>query len=55
MAILELWAIIYTFRSDDENIKFEIFHAVSDNRFKWMDITNTCERVGYAPVDVAPR
>lgn len=38
---------------DVENLQFAILHAVSDNRFKRMDITSTRELVGYAPQDDA--
>ena len=34
-----------------EHLQFAIVQAVSDNRFKRMDITSTRELVGYAPVD----
>jgi nucleoside-diphosphate-sugar epimerase len=33
------------------DLKFGIFQAVSDNRFKRMDITSAREKVGYAPQD----
>ena len=36
-----------------ENVQFAILHAVSDNRFKRMDITSTRELVGYQPQDDA--
>ena len=36
-----------------ENLPFAIVHAVSDNRYKRMDITQTRELVGYAPQDDA--
>ncbi|MEM7536528.1 MAG: NAD(P)-dependent oxidoreductase [Chloroflexota bacterium] len=35
------------------DIQFAILHAVSDNRFKRMDITSTKEIVGYQPQDDA--
>lgn len=38
---------------DAEDLKFAIFHALSDNRFKRLDITEARERVGYAPEDDA--
>ena len=38
---------------ETENVQFAIVQAVSDNRFKRMDITNARETVGYAPVDDA--
>jgi hypothetical protein len=40
---------------DVENLKFAIFHGLSDNRFKRMDITNARELVCYAPQDDATR
>lgn len=36
---------------DDEAIRFAIFHGLSDNRFKRLDITNARELLGYAPED----
>ncbi|HXF61395.1 MAG TPA: NAD(P)-dependent oxidoreductase, partial [Caldilineaceae bacterium] len=36
-----------------ENVQFAILQAVSDNRFKRMDITSTRELVGYQPQDDA--
>ncbi|RYG35788.1 NAD(P)-dependent oxidoreductase [bacterium] len=36
---------------DDERLKFAIFHGLSDNAFKRLDISNAKELVGYAPVD----
>ncbi len=36
---------------DDEKLKFAIFHGLSDNRFKRLDISNARELVGYAPED----
>lgn len=36
---------------DDETIRFAIFHGLSDNRFKRLDISDARERIGYAPVD----
>lgn len=38
---------------DAEGLKFAIFHALSDNRFNRLDITEARERVGYAPEDDA--
>jgi nucleoside-diphosphate-sugar epimerase len=35
------------------NVQFAIAHAVSDNRFKWMDISSTRQLLGYAPQDDA--
>jgi hypothetical protein len=40
---------------DDETIQFAIFHGLSDNRFKKLDITNARELLGYAPLDDATR
>jgi len=36
-----------------ENIRFAIFHGLSDNRFKRLDISDARERLGYSPVDDA--
>ena len=36
---------------DDENLKFAIFHALSDNRFKRLDISDARALVGYRPED----
>jgi len=36
---------------DDEQLRFAIFHGVSDNRFKRLDISDARELVGYAPAD----
>jgi NAD(P)-dependent dehydrogenase (short-subunit alcohol dehydrogenase family) len=38
---------------DVEDLKFAIFHGLSDNRFKRLDITDARQLVGYAPVDDA--
>jgi|GEM_PF-5645495 len=35
------------------DLQFAILHAVSDNRFKCLDITSTREKVGYQPQDDA--
>lgn len=40
---------------DAEEIKFAIFHGLSDNRFKRLDISDARELVGYAPEDDASR
>jgi len=40
---------------DVENLKFAIFHGLSDNRFKRLDISDARELVGYAPEDDAAR
>lgn len=34
-----------------EDLRFEIFHGLSDNRFKRLDISHTREVVGYEPSD----
>jgi hypothetical protein len=36
---------------DDETLKFAVFHGLSDNRFKRLDITDARELVGYTPQD----
>src|SRR6476620_96833 len=36
---------------DVEQLKFAIFHGLSDNRFKRLDISDARELVGYAPQD----
>jgi nucleoside-diphosphate-sugar epimerase len=36
---------------DNETLKFAIFHGLSDNRFKRLDISDARELVGYAPHD----
>ena len=36
---------------DTENLRFAIFHGLSENRFKRLDITDARELVGYAPQD----
>ncbi len=36
---------------DAEGLKFALFHGLSDNRFKRLDISEARERVGYAPQD----
>lgn len=36
---------------DDERLQFAIFHGVSDNRFKRMDISDARELLSYAPQD----
>jgi nucleoside-diphosphate-sugar epimerase len=38
---------------DSENINFAIFHGVSNNRFKRMDISDARELLGYEPQDDA--
>lgn len=36
---------------DDTRLRFAVFHGVSDNRFKRLDISDAREIVGYAPLD----
>ena len=36
---------------DDETITYAVFHGISDNRFKRLDISDAREKVGYAPQD----
>ena len=36
---------------DVEELQFAIFHGLSDNRFKRLDISDARELVGYAPQD----
>lgn len=36
---------------DNDTLKFAIFHGLSDNRFKRLDITDARELVGYTPQD----
>lgn len=36
---------------DVENLKFAIFHGLSNNRFKRLDISDARELIGYAPED----
>jgi len=40
---------------DAEHLQFAIFHGLSDNRFKRLDISDARELVGYAPQDDATR
>jgi len=40
---------------DAQNLQFAIFHGLSDNRFKRLDISDARELVGYAPQDDATR
>lgn len=40
---------------DVENLQFAIFHGLSNNRFKRLDISNARELVGYAPLDDSTR
>lgn len=36
---------------DDERLRFAVFHGLSDNRFKRLDISDARQLVGYAPQD----
>jgi len=36
---------------DDETLRFAIFHGLSNNRFKRLDISDARELIGYAPQD----
>jgi len=36
---------------DADNVQFAIFHAISDNRFKRLDISDARQLLGYRPVD----
>ncbi len=36
---------------DNENLRFAVFHGLSDNRFKRLDISDARELVGYEPQD----
>jgi len=36
---------------DDQRLQFGIFHALSDNKFKRLDISRTREELGYTPKD----
>lgn len=36
---------------DDERLRFAIFHGLSDNRYKRLDISDARELVGYEPLD----
>jgi uronate dehydrogenase len=38
-----------------KDVPFAIVHAVSDNRFKWLDMTDTTELLGWRPADDAFR
>ena len=40
---------------DAENLPFAIFHGLSDNRFKRLDISDARELIGYAPQDDSTR
>ncbi|MCB1124417.1 MAG: NAD-dependent epimerase/dehydratase family protein, partial [Verrucomicrobiae bacterium] len=34
-----------------DSVKYDIFYGISDNRYKWTDISNAKDRVGYEPED----
>ena len=34
---------------ETENIEYEVFNAISNNRYKRLDITESKEKVGYNP------
>jgi len=34
-----------------ENLQFAIFHGLSNNQFKWLDISDAQMLLGYAPVN----
>ena len=36
---------------DDETITYAVFHGISNNRFKRLDISDAREKLGYAPED----
>ena len=36
-----------------DDLRFGIFHGISDNRIKRLDISNACEELGYKPSDDA--
>jgi hypothetical protein len=38
---------------DTQSIRFAVFHGLSDNRFKRLDISDARELLGYAPQDDA--
>lgn len=40
---------------DAQGVRFAIVHGLSDNAFKRMDLTDTCELLGYQPQDDAAR
>lgn len=40
---------------DDSAIRFAIFHGLSDNKFKRLDISDAREKLGYAPMDDSTR
>ena len=37
----------------DDSLKFEIFYGMSDNDFRWVDISNAQQKVGFRPQDRA--
>ena len=36
-----------------EEVRFDVFYGMSDNRYRWVDLERAREVVGYAPVDRA--
>lgn len=36
-----------------DDLRFDVFYAVSDNRFRWVDTDHARERIGYVPRDSA--
>ena len=36
-----------------EDVRFEIFYGMSDNKWRWVDIDNARRKVGYIPRDSA--
>ena len=36
-----------------DDLRFDIFYAVSNNRYRWVDIEHAREVVGYVPQDRA--
>ena len=36
-----------------EDVRFEIFYGMSDNKWRWVDIDNARRKVGYIPRDRA--
>lgn len=36
-----------------DSMRFDIFYAASDNRYRWVDIAHGRERLGYSPLDNA--
>lgn len=36
-----------------DTIRYDIFYGMSDNRYRWVDLENACDAVGYVPQDRA--